>query len=68
MPERRRKTSKPIGGLFLKESDVFSCWILSHYYLDARLVLFIDRASHQHDMFTVTGVIDEELIRVRTGV
>lgn len=67
VPEWQMKTSKPIGGLFLKESDVFhvfTCCILSHYYLDARLLLFIDWASQQHILFTVTKVLDEELIRI----
>ena len=67
VPTWQRKTSKLIGGLFLKESDVFNvftCWILSHYYLDARLVLFLDWASQQHILFTVAEVLDEELIRI----
>lgn len=55
--------------MFLKESDglnVFTCCLLSHYYLDARLVLFLDWASQQHVLFTATEVLDEELIRIRT--
>lgn len=72
VPERQRKTSKPIGWVVSKRVrclswfNVFTCWILSHYYLDAKLVLFLDWASQQHILFTVTEVLDEELIRICT--
>lgn len=43
---------------------MLTCWTLSYYYSDAKWVLFLDWACQQHILFTVTKVLDEELIRI----
>lgn len=67
--KRQKKTSKPVVSKrvrCLSWFSVFTCWILSHYYLDVKLALFLDWASQQHILLTVTKVLDEELIRICT--